>query len=160
MKAFVQVYIKGCARCQESKVVMHPNKPLLQPIMPQLPVWPFLTIAMDFIVKLLLSQGYDSILTIMDHDCTKAVIILPYKKEMDFLGFAKLYLKNMFPFVGILQWVILDRDPWFTSKIFQELCALLGIKQNVVSTYHPQMDGQSEKTNQHMETVLRIFSSF
>jgi len=66
---------------------------------------------MDFIVKLLLSQGYDSILTIMDHDCTKAVIILPYKKEMDFLGFAKLYLKNMFPFVGILQWVILDRDP-------------------------------------------------
>ena len=37
---------------------------------------------------------------------------------------------------------------------------MLRIKQNVASAYHPQTDGQSEKTNQHMETALRIFGNF
>ncbi len=41
-------------------------------------------------------------LTITDHDCTKAVILLPCKEEMDSLNFAKLYLKQVFPFVEIL----------------------------------------------------------
>jgi hypothetical protein len=38
---------------------------------------PFETVAMDFIVKLPLSNGFDSILTITDHDCTKAAIFIP-----------------------------------------------------------------------------------
>jgi len=60
---------------------------------------------------------------------------------LDLLDFAKLYLKQVFPFVGILWWVISDRDPHFTLKIFQEICALLKIKQNISSAYHLQMDG-------------------
>ena len=115
---------------------------------------------MDFIVKLPVSKGYDSILTIMDHDCTKVVILLPCKEEMDSLGVAQLYLKKVFPYVGIPDKVILDRDPRFTSKLFKEVCDLLKIKQNVSSMYHPQMDGQSEKMNQHMEMALQIFGNF
>jgi len=115
---------------------------------------------MDFIVKLPISQGYNSILTLTDHDCTKAVILLLCKEEIDSMGVAKLYLKHVFPYMGIPERVISDRDPRFTSKVFRELCTLLKVKQNVASAYHPQMDGQSEKTNQHVETVLRIFSNF
>jgi hypothetical protein len=62
--------------------------------------------------------------------------------------------------VGIPDKVILDRDPRFTSKLFKEVCDLLKIKQNVSSMYHPQMDGQSEKMNQHMEMALQIFGNF
>jgi hypothetical protein len=34
MRGFIQAYIKGCTKCQESKTIMHPNKPPLQPIVP------------------------------------------------------------------------------------------------------------------------------
>jgi hypothetical protein len=115
---------------------------------------------MDFIVKLLNSRGYDLILTITDHDCTKAVILLPCKEEMGSLEIAKLYLERVFPYTGLPEQVISDRDTWFTLKIFREVCELLKVKQNMSSAYHPQTDGQSEKTNQHVEAALRIFGNF
>jgi hypothetical protein len=68
---------------------------------------------MDFIVKLPDSKGYDSILTITDHDCTKAVILLLCREDMDSLDLAKLYLHQVFPFVGLPEWVISDQDPKF-----------------------------------------------
>jgi len=43
---------------------------------------PFETIALDFITKLPTSQGYDSILTVTDHNCTKAVVFIPCKESI------------------------------------------------------------------------------
>jgi transposase InsO family protein len=76
------------------------------------------------------------------------------------LDVAKLYLERVFPFAGLPEKVISDRDPRFTSKVFKEVCELLEVKQNISSAYHPQTDGQSEKTNQHVETASRIFGNF
>ncbi len=144
MRTFVQAYVRGCSKCQESKSITHLNQPPIQPITPAENTRPFATIVMDFIVKLPPSQGYDSILTVTNHDCTKAVILLLCKEEIDSLGFVKLYLERIFPFIGLPERVISDRDPRFTSKIFQEICTLLEVKQNIASGYHPQTDGQSE----------------
>ncbi len=115
---------------------------------------------MDFIIKLLVSNGFDTILTITDHNCTKAVILLPCQEEIDTLGVAKLYLKHVFLIVGLPKWVIIDRDIRFTSKVFREVCLLLEVKQSVASAYHPQTDSQSKKMNQHVETALCIFGNF
>ncbi len=140
MRGFVWAYMKGCTKCQESKTITHPNKPPLQPIMPQARARPFPMVTIDFIIKLLDLQGYDSILTITDHDCMKAVILLPYWENMDLLAIAKLYLHRVFPFVGLPEQVISDQDPKFTFKVFREICALLEVKQNISSAYHPQTD--------------------
>ena len=59
--------------------------------------------------------------------------------------------------MGLPKCIISDRDTHFTSAFFKELCAQLGIKQNLSTAYYPQIDGQSEKTNQHVETALRIY---
>jgi transposase InsO family protein len=99
---------------------------------------------MDFIVKLPMSKGYDSILTITDHDCTKAVILLPCKETIDAPGVAALFKERVFPFVGIPKKVITDRDTRFTSSFFRELCKQLRVEQAMASAYHPQTDGQSE----------------
>jgi hypothetical protein len=160
MRVFIQSYVRGCMKCQENKTKTHPNKPPLQPILPDPQARPFSTITMDFVVKLPTSQGYNSILTIMDHDCTKAVILLPCREDMNSFEVAKLYLKNVFPFVGLPEKVISDRDTKFTSKVFNEICSLLKVKQSMASAYHLQTDGQSEKTNQHVETALHIFGNF
>ena len=59
--------------------------------------------------------------------------------------------------MGILTKLISDRDTRFTSSWFKELCRALGVAQNLSTAYHPQTDGQSERTNQTMEGLLRIF---
>jgi len=70
---------------------MHRNNPPIYPITPQEDALPFQTIAIDLIVKLLESGGYDSIMMITDHDCTKAVILVPCQEKIDTEGVAKLF---------------------------------------------------------------------
>jgi hypothetical protein len=97
MKEFVCTYVKGCAVCQMNKSNTHPNKPPLFPITLEPEAMPFSTVSMDWITKLLPSGGFDSILTITNHDCSKAVILLPCKETMTTLELAQLYGKWVFP---------------------------------------------------------------
>jgi len=157
MKTFVTEYIKGCATCQMTKVNTHPNHPPLFPILPAENACPFETIAMDFIVKLPQSGGYDTILTITDTDCSKASIFIPCHKTIDSEGVALLYVNHVIPHYGIPRKIISDRDVRFVSKFLTELCRLLNIKQNISIAYHPQTNGASERTNQTLEQYLRVF---
>jgi hypothetical protein len=152
----VKDYIAGCATCQATKTVTHRNKPELSPITPEHPV-PFGTIAVDFITKLPKSRDFDTILTITDHDCTKAVILVPCCEGEPVENIAEAYYQKAFPYIGIPHKVISDRDTRFTSKLFKEVCDQLKIRQNISTAYHPQTDGQSERTNQTVETILRIY---
>jgi hypothetical protein len=122
MWEYLKKYMQGCAICQQNKTNMHPNKPPLQPIAPEPNVQPFQTIAMNFIVKLPLLDGYNSILTITDHDCIKVVILIPCKETIDALGVATLIKEQVFPFIRIPKKVITDRDTCFTSSFFKEQC--------------------------------------
>jgi hypothetical protein len=97
---------------------VHCNNPPLNPITPVENATPFQMIAMDFIVKLPKSEGYDSILTITDHDCTKAIILLPCNETIDAERVAKLFKDCIFPIVGLPRKIILDRDIRFTAAYF------------------------------------------
>ena len=112
---------------------------------------------MDFIVKLLESAGFDSILTITDHDCTKMLIAIPCRETITVEGVAELFLRQIFPQFGLPSKIISDRDPRFVSKFMKELCRLMGITQNISTVYHPRMDGQSERSNQWLEQYLRFW---
>jgi hypothetical protein len=153
---FIIQYIKGCATCQMNKVNTNPTKPPIYPITPTPDALPFQTIALDFITKLPESQGYDMILTITDHDCSKASIFILCKETIDSEGVAKVHAQHIIPHYGIPKKVISDRDPRFTSNFTKELCWILGIKQNISTTYHPQTDRQSKRTNQLLKQYLRI----
>jgi transposase InsO family protein len=153
----VEDYVKGCATCQAVKTITHRNVPPIALIGPGEDTTPFATITVDFITKLPESRGCDTILTITDHDCTKAVILIPCREDMGSEEVARLFRDHAFPYTGIPKRIISDRDTRFTSQFFKELCAQLEIKQNMSSAYHPQTDGQSERTNQTVETILRIF---
>ena len=92
MKLDVMDYVKGCTKCQCHKVNNRPTRAALSPIYPKPEAMPFETIAIDFITKLPLSQGYDSILTVTDHDCTKVAIFIPCNEEINAEQTAALYL--------------------------------------------------------------------
>ena len=70
-----------------------------------------------------------------------------------------LYVKHIFSRFGLPSRVISDRNLCFASKFTQELCHILGISQNVSTTYHPRTDGQSEWTNQWLEQYLRFWAN-
>ena len=159
MKLDIVDYIKGRAECQQHKVNNWPTRAALSPIYPKPEAMLFKTVAIDFITKLLLSQGYDSILTVTDHDCTKAAIFILCNEEINAEETAGLYLKQVVTNFGLPSKIISDRDLRFASKFTRELCRLMGIKQNISTAYHPRTDGQSEHTNQWVETFLQFVTN-
>ena len=152
MRQFTEEYVKGCTTCQATKV-RHQSPAPLKTITTKNQK-PFETIALDLIVKLPESEGHDSILTITDHDCSKAAVFIPCSENINAPGIAKLYAQYVFPHYGISKRIISDRDTRFATTFPKELCRMLGIKQNISSAYHPQTDGQSERTNQWLEQYL------
>ena len=157
---YTRAYIKGCGTCQQNKTNTHPTKPPLNPIFPPQEAEPFKVISIDLITKLPASQGNDTILMITDQGSTKGVILIPCKEAMGAEELATLYVECTFPYIGLPSRLISDRDTRFTGGLFREICQQLGIKQNISSAYHPETDGQSERTNQTVETALCIFRNF
>ena len=152
-------YVRGCGECQRHKVNNRPTKAPLQPIYPNDNATPFEVVALDFITKLPLSQGYDSILTITDQGCTKMTHFVPCNETITAEETARIFLEVIIRRYGLPSRIISDRDPRFTSKFVRELCHTLGIQQNISSAYHPRTDGQSERNNQWVETYLRFYTN-
>jgi hypothetical protein len=160
MADFVIQYIKGCGVCQSMKPALVRPRPPLYPITMEPSALPFSTIALDLIIDLPPSQGYDSILTITDHDVTKAALFFPCNQTITGEGVATIYAQHVFPHYGVPQKVISDQDTRFTSRFIKELERILDITPNMSMAYHPQTDGQSERTNQWLEQYLRIYGNF
>jgi len=108
MKKDVEEYVKGCTSCQENKINTHQQKPHLVPITTNTDAEPFEVIAMDFIIKLPKSQGFDTILTITNHDCSKAAIFIPCNEMITAEGVIDLIIKYVFPHYGFPRRVISD----------------------------------------------------
>jgi transposase InsO family protein len=66
----------------------------------------------------------------------------------------------VFPHYGAPKKVISDRDTRFTAQFSLKLCRGLGIERNISTAYHPQTDGQLERTNQWLEQYLQIYSNY
>jgi hypothetical protein len=114
---------------------------------------------MDLIMDLPESQGYNDVLTIIDHGCSKAAKFILCTTVITGQEVATLYLQHLVPWFGIPRKIISDRDPRFVSKFTTELCRLLKIQQNVSTAFHPRTDSASERANQWLEQYLRIWTA-
>ena len=101
LRQFVEAYVKGCTKCQESKPITHMKRAPLYHLDTHVDEGPFQYVSMDLITDLPLSNNYDSILTIVDQGCSKAAKFIPCKKTIDGQGVAGLYLIHLFPWFGI-----------------------------------------------------------
>ena len=144
LQEFIEQYVKGCVRCQESKTNVHRSKAPLQHFDTPVEEGPFQYVSMDLIMDLPKSQGFDSILMIVDQGCSKAAKFIPCTKTINGTGVALEYLKYLVPWFRLPKRIISDRDPWFTSAFAKEMCKALGIQQNLSTAFHPCTDGQTE----------------
>ncbi|GJX97551.1 putative reverse transcriptase domain-containing protein [Tanacetum coccineum] len=110
---------------------------------------------MDFVTKFpKSSQGYDTIWVIVDR-LTKSAIFAPMREIDPIEKLAMMYLKEVVTRHGIPVLIICDRDPRFTSNIWRSLQKALGTSLDISTAYHPQADGQSERTIKTLKDMLR-----
>ncbi|GJU59033.1 putative reverse transcriptase domain-containing protein, partial [Tanacetum coccineum] len=142
-----------CLTC--AKVKAEHQRPSGLLVQPKIPEWKWDNITMDFVTKLpKSSQGYDTIWVIVDR-LTKSAIFTPMRETDPLDKLARMYLKEVVTRHGIPVSIICDRDPRFASNFWRSLQNALGTNLDMSTAYHPQTDGQSERTIQTLEDMLR-----
>jgi len=131
--------------CQQNKNVTHRKHTPLYCIPVPDGALPFQQIALDLITGLPPNGPHDSVLTIVDHGCSRVAIFLPCATTITGPGVAQLYFDNVYRWFGLPSRVISDRDPRFTSHFGRALANKIGAKQNLSTAFHPQTDGLSER---------------
>ncbi|GJW71302.1 putative reverse transcriptase domain-containing protein [Tanacetum coccineum] len=155
MKKDIAEYVSKCLTCLKVKAEHQRPSGLLQ--QPKIPVWKWEGIAMDFVTKLpRTSSGHDTIWVIVDR-LTKSAHFLPMREDYKMDRLARLYLNEIVARHGVPISIISDRDSHFTSRFWQSMQEALGTRLDISTTYHPQTDGQSERTIQTLEDMLRAY---
>ena len=112
---------------------------------------------MDLITDLPMIDGFDSILSMVDHGLMKGVILIPTSKTVTAEETAKLLMEHLHKRFGLPDKIILDRGPQFAAKSFRELLKLLGVESSLSTAFHPQSDGTTERFNQEIEAYISIY---
>jgi hypothetical protein len=126
---------------------------LVEPL--NIPEWKWEEIRMNFIVGLPHTQaGYDSICVIVDR-LTKVAHFTLAKTTYSGAKLTELYMSRIVCLHGVPKKIMSDTGSQFTSKFWEKLHESMDNKLNFSSTYHPQTDRQTERTNQILEDMLR-----
>jgi len=130
----VKQYIEGYNSCQRNKNCTEQPVGKLMPNSILERSW--MHISADFITKLLLAQGYDSILVVVDR-LTKMVHFIPTIEKMLVEGLARLFRDNVWKLYGLPESIISDRGPQFAAELMRELNRMLGIESKMLMAFHP-----------------------
>nr|GEX88939.1 putative reverse transcriptase domain-containing protein [Tanacetum cinerariifolium] len=151
--ADIATYVGKCLTC--SKVKAEHQKPSGLLVQPEILEWKWEKITIDFITKLpKTTNGYDTIWVIVDR-LTKSAYFLPMRETDPMEKLMSLYMKEVVTQHGVPVSIISDGNGRFTSLFWKALHKALGTRLDMSTTYHPQTDGQSERTIQTLEDMLR-----
>ena len=145
-------YIPSCAECQQNK--SNTSKPTgpLHPL--PVPDDCFDTVALDFIGPLPEEDGKDTIMTMTDPLGADVRIVGTHSSysaaQIAVILFDEWYCEN-----GLMLHIISDRDALFTAELWNALHKLTGIKLKMSTSYHPETDGSSERTNKTVNQAIR-----
>ena len=145
---FVKNYVRSCHRCQQFKGQNIAPAGKLQPL--PIPTAPWVDISVDFTMDLPVSNGYDTILVVIDR-FSKEGRFIPCNKDVTALDTACLYLNHVWKIHGLPTTIVSDRGLQFAAKVMQELCKLLGIQSKLSTAFHLQTDGQMEWLNRDLQ---------
>jgi len=113
----------------------------------------------DFITKLPIAQGYNSILVVVDR-LIKMVHFISTIEKTSVEGLVRLFRDNVWKLHRLPESIISDRGPQFVTGLMRELNQILGIESKMLIVFHSQTDGQTERVNQELEQYLRMFIDY
>nr|GEV92710.1 putative reverse transcriptase domain-containing protein [Tanacetum cinerariifolium] len=145
MKANIATYVIKCLTY--AKVKAEHQRPSGLLVQPKIPKWKWDNIMMDFVMKLPKSSEGDRL--------TKSAIFMPMRKTDPMDKLARMYLKEVVMKHGIPVLIICDHDPRFSLNFWKSLQKAFGTSLDMSTAYHPETDGQSERTIKTLEDMLR-----
>ena len=149
----VEKFVKSCDTCQRIKHSTQKPFGTLNPIEP--PTGKFQTYSLDFIGPLpTTTNGHDAILVIVDM-FTKGVTLTPIDFSYGAQKIAEIFRDKIYSKFGTPQKIISDRDPRFSGAFWRTFFELTGTTIAMSTAFHPQTDGQTERTNKTLEQVLK-----
>ena len=147
-------YVEGCDLCQRMK--NRTEEPAGKLKLSEVPQKTWTHLMVDFITKLPVVAGKDTILVVCDR-LSKMTHFVATTERTSVEGLARLFWDNVWKLHGLLESVVSDRGPQFAAELTKELNWMLGIKTKLSTVFHPQMDGQTEWMNQELEQYLWLF---
>ncbi|KAJ9542018.1 hypothetical protein OSB04_028524 [Centaurea solstitialis] len=147
------MYNFGVITCLKVKAEHQRPHGKMQPL--EIPKWKWENLTMDLITKLPKTpRKFDAIWVIVDR-LTKSAHFLAIRESFTSEQLADLYVKEVVRRHGVPVSIISDRYTCFTSRFWERFHADMGTRLHFSTTYHPQTDGQSERTIQTLEDMLR-----
>ncbi|KAL0177165.1 hypothetical protein M9458_026059, partial [Cirrhinus mrigala] len=147
-------FVQSCAVCNTTKTPRRPPAGLLQPL--PVPQRPWSHLAIDFVTDLPPSNGYTTILSVVDR-FSKGCRFIPLPKLPTAMETAEQLCNWVFRLCGLPEDILSDRGPQFTSRLWASFFGLLGVNVSLTSGYHPQANGQVERLNQELTRFLRSY---
>ena len=139
--------------CQSKNWTEAPVGKLMPNVVPEKP-WTHISV--DFIMKLPVAQGYDSILVVCNR-MTKMAHFVPTTEKTSAEEVARLFWDNIWKLHELPGSIITDKEVQFTVGMMKELNCILGIDTKLSTAYYPETDEQTERMNQDLEQYLRMF---
>jgi hypothetical protein len=153
LKRDVAAQVAMCDVCQRVKAEHQRPAGQLHPL--KIPEWKWEEIGMDFITGLPRTQkGYDVIWVIVDR-LTKVAHFIPVKTTYKGSQLAELYMAQIMCLHGVPKKIVSDQGSQFTSRFWRSFDENMNTKLNFSTAYHPQANGQTKRTNQVLEDMLR-----
>ncbi|WAQ82707.1 hypothetical protein PtA15_3A71 [Puccinia triticina] len=156
-KRFVNQYVNGCDSCQQTKPVTQRPFGTLEPL--PIPAGAWTDISYDLITDLPVSNGFDSVLTVVDW-FTKMAHFIACSKTTNAEKLADIMIQNVWRLHGTPKTITSDRGSLFILQITRELSKRLSVRLCPSTAYHPRTDGQSEIANKAVEQFLHHFVGY
>ena len=155
MKNELAEYIARCFEYQQVKSEHQHPAGLLQPL--PIPSWKWEIISLDFVTGLPRNQNLNESIMVVVDKLSKVAHFISVKTTYKDANIDDIFLKQIFRLYGIPKVIISDRDPKFIGNFWRFLFKGLNTKLNFSTYFHPQTDGQTERVNQVLEDLLRIY---
>ncbi|WZZ14115.1 hypothetical protein YC2023_107204 [Brassica napus] len=155
IKRSVAKWIVQCQTCQQIKADHQVPGGLLQNL--PIPEWKWESVAMDFVMGLPRApgRGNDTIWVVVDR-LTKTAHFLPIRIVDKVEVLAEVYLKEIVRLHGVPANIVSDRDPRFTAQFWRDFQQVLETDLHMSTAFHPENDGQTERTIRTLEDLLRM----
>ena len=153
MKRHVGDFVRRCLTCQQVKAEHQRPAGLLQPL--EIAEWKWEHITMDFVTHLpRTSRKHDAIWVIVDR-LTKSAHFLAVRMTFTLKELCRLYIREIVRLHGVPVSIVSDRDLWFTAQFWKSFQKAMGTQLSMSTAFHPHTDGQTERTIQILEDMLR-----
>lgn len=157
MRRDVEKFVRNCHTCARIKTSRHLPFGELKPL--PVPKKPWQDIAWDFVTGLPNSNGKNSILVVIDR-LTKARHLIPCNEDTSARDLADLFVQNVWRLHGLPDTITSDRGSLFASEFWTQVCKRLGIQPRLSTAFHPETDGQTERSNAQFEAYLRAYVNY